>query len=363
MISVLIADDSGFMRLALRKMLGRDAAIRVVAEAANGDEVVRLTMAHRPDVITMDIEMPGQSGLEATRTIMSRFSIPVIIISSLTKRGSEMAFKALEYGAVDYISKASSFVDLDIVAIEKELLRKVRYWGERKHSFAGIQHPVIRPNAEHGKPAVAANPLKLLEKPDLIVIGASTGGPKALPELFKSVAPLSCPVVVALHMPPVYTESFAHHLGESTGHRAREGVDGGVIKDGDVVVLPGGVDTQLRVNADGRYVTRVVPNAGYNIHPSVDALFLSAAAVGRSVIAVVMTGMGEDGRVGALALAKRGFPVIAQSEQSCLIYGMPKAVVDAGAASASLPLPEIAKKLSAWAAKDRPKNTDQWSTP
>ena len=359
MISVLIVDDSGFMRLALRKMLSRDAGIRVVAEAATGEEAVRLVKSHRPDVITMDIEMPGKSGLEATRAIMAHYSIPIIVISSLTKRGSETAFKALDFGAVDCISKASSFVDLDIVAIEKELLHKVRYWGERRLALAGIRRSEIQAGGETRKHA-AVHTLKLLEKPDLVVVGASTGGPKALPELFSAVAPLTCPVVIALHMPPLYTESFAQHLGDATGHRTREGFDGDTLKDGDVVVLPGGVDTQIRSGGDGRYALRVVANAGYNIHPSVDALFLSAAAVGKSVIAVIMTGMGEDGRVGAVALNKRGFPVIAQSEQSCLIYGMPKAVVDADAASASLSLPEIAQKLSAWAGRDRPKNSVEW---
>lgn len=359
MISVLIVDDSGFMRLALRKMLSRDPAIRVVAEAATGEEAVRLAKSHRPDVITMDIEMPGQSGLEATRAIMARYSIPIIVISSLTKRGSETAFKALDFGAVDCISKASSFVDLDIVAIERELLHKVRYWGEHRIALAGVLRSSVQAEGDTRKP-VAVHPLRLLEKPDLVVVGASTGGPKALPELLAAVAPLACPVVIALHMPPLYTESFAQHLGDATGHRTREGFDGDTLRDGDVVVLPGGVDSQIRADGGGRYGLRVVPNAGYNIHPSVDALFLSAAAVGKSVVAVIMTGMGEDGRVGALALNKRGFPVIAQSEQSCLIYGMPKAVVDAGAASASLSLPEIARRLSAWAGRDKPKNSIGW---
>lgn len=337
------------MRLALRKMMERDAKINIVAEATSGEDAVHMASVHRPDVITMDIEMPGGCGLEATRKIMSDSPAPIIVISSLTRRGSETAVKALQYGAVDYIPKASSFVDLDIVAIEKELLRKVRYWGERGGSIR-LQKSAVGSGTGSGAAKFHPSSLRRTRQPDLILIGASTGGPKALPELFRAVKPLACPVVIALHMPPVYTESFARHLGEMTGHRAKEGADGYRLQAGDVIVAPGGRDLELIRGANGDVVTKVTRHAEYSLHPSVDVLFLSAARLQCSITAIVMTGMGDDGRVGAGALVERGVPVIAQSMESCLVYGMPRAVVDAGHAAATMDIPGMAKTLSSWVA-------------
>jgi two-component system chemotaxis response regulator CheB len=347
-ISVLVVDDSGFMRLALRKMLERDPVIRVVAEAATAADAIHMALLHNPDVITMDIEMPGGSGLDATVEIMERSPRPIIVISSLTKDGSETAVQALQKGAVDYISKASSYVDLDIVAIERDLLRKIRYWGEHSQRIARMQardSELVRAR----KPGTIPSSVQTSGRPELIVIGASTGGPKALPELFKGVKRLTCPVLIALHMPPIYTESFARHLAEATGHSAREGHDGYRLRDQDVVVAPGGLDTHVQVGLGGGFVMRVRKDPEYTLHPSVDALFLSAARTGRNVAGVVMTGMGEDGRKGATALHQAGHPVIAQSEDSCLVYGMPRAVAEAGVASAVLPLPEIARTMTSWA--------------
>ncbi|MFZ5757548.1 MAG: chemotaxis-specific protein-glutamate methyltransferase CheB [Pseudomonadota bacterium] len=340
-VSVLVVDDSGFMRLALKKMLQNDSAIRVVAEANNGADALRLARLHKPDVITMDVEMPGGGGLDATRLIMEQCPTSIIMVSSLTRAAADTTLQALACGAVDYIPKASSFVDLDIVAIEKELHRKIHYWATRRSP--------LRVSVATPRPAAATAAIRPDGTPDLVVIGASTGGPKVLPQLFAQLPRLRCPVVIALHMPPLYTQSFAEHLASSSGQPASEGRDGMTLEAGMVVVAPGGTDSHIVADARG-YRLSVRRDDRYGIHPSVDALFASAAAHARNPVAVVLTGMGEDGLQGGRALHKRRLPLLAQNEESSLVYGMPRAVAEAGVATDVLDIGGIARRLAAWAA-------------
>jgi two-component system chemotaxis response regulator CheB len=339
-VSVLVVDDSGFMRMALRKMLERDSSIRVVGEASTGEEALRLARLSRPDVVTMDVEMPGGGGIEATRLIMEQCPTSIIMVSSLTRMAADTTLKALACGAVDYIPKASSFVDLDIVAIEKELCRKIHYWAERRPQQKA-------PLQKKAGTRLALTGLSPRSTPDLLVIGASTGGPKILPLLFRELPKLRCPVVIALHMPPVYTQSFAEHLAADSGHDVIEGHDGLALKPGQVVVAPGGTDTQV-LRGDRGCFLRVQHDAQYGIHPSVDALFMSAAKAAHSPVAVVLTGMGDDGLRGARALQARELPVLAQNEESCLVYGMPRAVAEAGLASEMLDVAGLSARLSQW---------------
>lgn len=339
-VTVLVVDDSGFMRMALRKMLERDPAIRVVGEATTGEEALRLARVQRPDVVTMDVEMPGGGGLEATRLIMEQCPTSIIMVSSLTKMAADTTLKALACGAVDYIPKASSFVDLDIVAIERELCRKIHYWAQRR--------PLLKPALvkKAGRP-LALSGVQPRGVPDLVLIGASTGGPKLLPQMFRELPRLPCPVVIALHMPPVYTQSFAEHLAADSGHDVIEGYDGLVLKGGQVIVAPGGTDSHLQ--PVGRsYTLRVKREEQYGIHPSVDALFLSAAQHARNPVAVVLTGMGDDGLRGGRELAKRQLPLLAQNEETSLVYGMPRAVAEAGVASEVLPTHILVQRLTQW---------------
>ena len=355
MIRVLVVDDSGFMRLALKKMLAHDPMISVVGEATNGRDALRLAQMHRPDVITMDVEMPDGDGLTATRQIMETCPTAIIMVSSLTKGAADTTLKALELGAVDYIPKASSFVSLDIVAIEKDLISKVRYWSQRKplSSFRKLARTGLPTDLKMTSPTSDLSRLRPLSDPDLVVIGASTGGPKILPELLAAVNVLSCPVVIALHMPPVYTKSFAEHVAAATGHATTEGYDGMALKPGMVVVSPGGTDSEVHASIDDRYVLRVRLQTQYGIHPSVDALFMSAARNCRSAVGVILTGMGDDGTAGALQMSLRKFPVLCQDEASSLVYGMPRAAAEAGAASAVLSIADIAQKLNVWAGTPR----------
>lgn len=350
-ISLMIVDDSGFMRLALRKMLERDSGIRIVADAASGEEAVRLNRTLQPDVITMDVEMPGLGGLEATRRILADRRCAVIVVSSQTHTGADVTMQAMDCGAVDFIPKVSSFVDLDIVNVERELLRKVHFWAGRPASVQSKTNNTSAAPSPRVQPMPRAA-LKPADTPDLIAIGASTGGPRLIPQLFQQLPHLSCPVIIALHMPPVYTHSFAEHLKAVTGHNAMEATDGMRLEPGMVVVAPGGTDTFLASRSGHVPHLRLADNPEALIHPSVNALFQSVAENARSPVAVVLTGMGEDGKVGAEALARRQAPVLAQCAEDCLVYGMSRAVIESGAASESLNLDGIITRLARWAGGD-----------
>ena len=340
----MIVDDSGFMRLAIKKMLEKHSAIKVVAEASSAEEAIRLAKQHRPHVITMDIEMPGGSGIDATKTIMKECPTVIIMVSSVTSFGAEATIKALHYGAVDYIPKASSFVSLDITKIEQELLRKIFYWAEHWKT--------VQPkHATQSTPFISApTPPRLNIKPRLIVIGASTGGPKIIPELFKKINKVKAPIVIAIHMPPIYTESFSKHLAAGTGHNVVEGKDRMLLEEGMVVILPGGKDSMIVSASDHKFRLKVTnPQSEYSIHPSVNCLFKSAIEQTKKVAAVVLTGMGDDGLEGAIEFKKYGLPVIAQDEESSLVYGMPRAIVESGLATASLSVSGISNKINSWA--------------
>jgi two-component system, chemotaxis family, protein-glutamate methylesterase/glutaminase len=339
----MIVDDSGFMRMAIRKMLEKHANISIVAEATSADEAVRLARQHRPHIITMDIEMPGGSGIDATKIIMKESPTAIIMVSSITTFGADATIHALNYGAVDFIPKASSFVSLDIAKIEKDLLRKILYWAEHWKTF---HKNGIPEDAVSLPPRAYAN--KDL-KPRLIVIGASTGGPKIIPEIFKLVRKIDTPIVIALHMPPMYTESFARNLSATTGHKVVEGKDQMLLEQGVVVVCAGGKDTMFQTVGEGKLKLKVIePLKQYNIHPSVNCLFKSAIEHSKKVAAIVLTGMGEDGLEGALEFNKFGLPVVAQDQESCLVYGMPRAIAENGLATSVLGINGIANKINQW---------------
>ena len=342
---MLLVDDSGFMRMAIRKMIEHDPSIHIVAEATSGEEAVRLASQFRPNVITMDIEMPGQCGLKATQEIMENCPTAIIMLSSLTTASSKCTMEGLSYGAVDYISKVSSFVDLDIVSIEVELLKKIHYWA--------IQWPAARLKTvskayNFNKSAAINNVLLLKTVPDLLVIGASTGGPKIIPELFKQVKQVEYPIIIALHMPPLYTESFATHLAEISGHNAIEGYDGMELSKDEVVIAPGGLDSFVKKSKKGKYELSVKKAETYTIHPSVDELFISVAGVAKNAAGIILSGMGVDGVKGAEKFREKNFPVITQNEESCLVYGMPKAVAEAGFATEMLGVSEMSDRISNW---------------
>lgn len=351
MIRLLISDDSAFMRIAIRKMVESEPDIEVVGEAKTGQMCVEMARDLRPDVITMDVEMPVMDGLEATRQIMAATPCPIIMLSSLTERNSVTTIRALELGAVDFIAKKSSFVQLDIVQIGADLIEKLRYWAKKKTHVAALRSlnaPVPGPKSL-GTPAGERQLRTVPNGPGagLVVLAISTGGPATLPMVLKSMGRLPCPMVIAQHMPPMFTSGFASHLRSESGLDVMESTDQMELKAGMVVIVKGGTDVVVREPFPGKLMLyqKTDPNAG--IHPNADVLFRSAAAASCPVIAVVMTGMGSDGMLGVKdLLARKNAHVLAQSPESCIVDGMPTSTINAGLASAVLAPTEIGTRLS-----------------
>lgn len=355
MIRLLISDDSAFMRIAIRKMVEGCADIEVVGEAKTGQMCVEMCESLKPDVITMDVEMPVMDGLEATRQIMARCPTPIVMLSSLTERNSVTTIKALELGAVDFIAKKSSFVQLDIVKIGEDLVEKLRYWGKKRSRVAMGARLSVAPTG--ATPVDTSTPVSLRKvevkgSPSLIVLGISTGGPATLPQTLKSMAPLTCPMVVAQHMPPMFTSGFARHLKAETGHEVVESTDGLELRPGMVVIAKGGTDVFVREPFPGRITLYERTHPDAPIHPNADVLFRSAASVSGTVVAVVMTGMGSDGMLGSQELVSRkGSMVLAQSPESCIVDGMPSSVIGAGLAAAVLSPADLGTRLGRLAGK------------
>ncbi len=375
MTRVLIADDSAFMRIALKKMLSESADIQIVGEAANGQLAVQMAKELRPDVITMDVEMPVMNGLDAVREIMASHPTPVIMVSSLTEKDSETTMRALSLGAVDFIAKQSSFVQLDIVKIGQELIEKLRFWGSRKSfrlptagsagasasSATGTTFTTgaagtstsLRSGDSMLPAAGKSAGLPVLRRaeqrsaPGLIVIGISTGGPATLPRMLKTMGRLKCPVVIAQHMPPMFTQGLATHLRKDTGLNVVESTDNLKLEPGMVVIAKGGTDLIVRELTPGHLTVFERLDAGAGIHPNADVLFTSAAKISCEVLGVVMTGMGSDGTRGSKELVDRkGAMIIAQESSSCVVDGMPHSVVEAELASAILPPEDIGRRLA-----------------
>ena len=350
MIRLLISDDSAFMRIAIRKMVEGQPDIEVVGEAKTGQMCVQMAEQLKPDVITMDVEMPVMDGLEATRQIMARSPCPIIMLSSLTERNSVTTIKALELGAVDFIAKKSSFVQLDIVKIGGELVEKLRYWAQKRTRLSMLHkpgaRPALAPRADTQQP-VHLRRIDQQAPPGLVVLGISTGGPATLPQTLKTMGRLPCPVVVAQHMPPMFTNGFALHLRSETGLDVVESTDGMELKPGMVVIAKGGADVVIREPFPGKLMLYEKTDVQAPIHPNADVLFRSAAGVSCAVVAVIMTGMGSDGAKGAKDLvARKAAPVLVQEPTSCIVDGMPTSAIDAGLASAVLSPQDLGSRLA-----------------
>lgn len=350
MVRVLIVDDSAFMRNALTAMLASDPEISIIGTARDGQEAVEKVALLKPDIVTMDVEMPRMDGITAVKHIMAVTPTPVIMVSSLTVDGAKATLDALDSGAVDFIPKNLSELSVNIVKIKELLIDKVKQIGRQ-----GVKRRAMRPAVQPGAPAKHVEPPKPLvvrhtgqRRVTIVAIGTSTGGPRALQEVIpKLPKDFPVPVVIAQHMPPNFTKPFAERMNFLSQMTVKEAEDGEQIQNGVVYIAPGrghmrlvrrrGIETVISISED---------RETFIYRPSVDALMASVAEFfpGRA-LGVILTGMGNDGVKGMAEMKKGGSRLFAQNEETCVVYGMPKAVVDAGLADKVLAIEEIAGEI------------------
>ncbi len=349
-IRVLIVDDSAFMRNALGKMLASDPDIEVAGIARDGVEALEKIALLKPDLVTMDIEMPRMDGIEALRRIMATSPLPVIMVSSLTTEGARATLEALEIGAVDFLSKNLADLSLNILQVREALLEKVKQIGRRRMRQTGrLPARGLQPTAGAAIPAGGPKTEYRKERRIAIVaIGTSTGGPKALQDVIpKLPKDFPVPTVIVQHMPPAFTAAFADRLNDLSKVRVKEAEEGEVLKPGVVLVAPGRGHLSVRRGRVGECYVTIDENRPELIYrPSADVMMLSVADIfpGRA-LGVVLTGMGNDGEKGMRAIKASGGRTLAQSEETCVVYGMPKAAVEAGVVDREVPLAEVVGEI------------------
>lgn len=338
-IRVLVVDDSAFARKVLRQVLSAAAGIEVVDTARDGLDALEKIEALRPDVITLDLVMPGLDGLGVLRSLAGHASPPRAVVVSSAGEESALAITALQSGAVELVHKPTALASERLYELGGELVAKVRTAAAATvRTSEGA--PAPEPEAPQPPPA---------EVKRLVVVGTSTGGPQALTRLLRALpADFPAPLALALHIPAGYTEALAQRLNASSALEVVEAEDGMELRPGRAVLARAGLHLKVERQGDGRYVARLdrLPLEKPH-HPSVDVLFQSAAAaLGPDVLGVVLTGMGDDGVAGARAIRAAGGRVLTESESSCVVYGMPRSVVEAGLSSASAPLERMVALIS-----------------
>ena len=351
MVRALVVDDSAFVRKVVSQMLARSPFIEVVGIARDGADALQQVERLQPDVITLDLVMPGMGGVEFLREQMKRRPIPVVVCS-ITHESGAVALEALEAGAVDFVQKPTALATDRIFEIADELIAKVK-------AAAAV---TFAPRAESREPradgrAVHAERGELTgetrepiprPRPEVIVIGISTGGPQALRELIPQLpADFPVPVAVVLHMPIGYTRLYAQRLNEASSLQVVEAAEGDQIRAGTVYVAPAGRHLYLQRDRAGHLCAHLDVKPIDKPHrPAVDVLFTSAAdTCGDRVLGVVMTGMGTDGLLGSAHIMGKGGRVLTESETTCVVYGMPRAVDEASLSDARVPLPEMAGRM------------------
>jgi two-component system chemotaxis response regulator CheB len=336
MLRALVIDDSAYNRVTISRMLESSPQIKVVATAVNGEDGIKQVMKHRPDVITLDLEMPVMDGFAFLRWLMANLPTAVIAVSS--RSSDRSVFKALDLGAVDFIGKPGGRVSPRLEEIERDLVAKVLQVAdirmENLRRRIAEEEEIETHQPEPAEPCVGGV--------ELVAIGCSTGGPPALQHLLQNLPLLPLPIVVAQHMPQAFTRLFAERVNKLTSYTVKEGDDGEMLENGTVYVAPGGMQMEVRRAGDGLQarVFAARPNDLYA--PSVDRLLTSASeACGERLVAIIMTGMGDDGAQAIRRVRERGGRTIAESVQTAIIFGMPNEAIKTGCIDQVLPLGQI----------------------
>ena len=346
-IRVLVVDDSAFVRKVVREMLSRHADLEVVGTARDGEEALQYVEELRPDVVTCDLMMPRVDGVEFVRRQMRRRPLPILVLTS-SPEDAPRVLETLQAGAVDLVRKPTALATDELLSIREQLAQKVRdaaravvgnLRGEAPPEAA--VRPLLAPAFSPAVPSIAG-------KVDVVVIGISTGGPQALRRLLPMFpADFPVPIALVLHMPVGYTALYAQKLDEICALEVVEAHEGAELRAGRVIVAQAGRHLVLRRTITGKVMAHLSMQPIDKIHrPSVDVLFRSAADVyGERVLAVVMTGMGDDGKQGASWIKACGGAVLSEAESSCVIYGMPRSVAEAGLSDAAVPLEGMAQAI------------------
>jgi len=343
-VRVLIVDDSSFYRKRIIAALSQSPSIEVIGEGTNGEEALRLTKALSPDLVTMDIAMPVMDGIEAVGRIMAEQPTPILMFSALTREGARATLAALEAGAVDFVPKIGSGDQQSSAEALRQRVLEVAASATGKRS---AQPVAANTTVETAPPVPRQKQARARQGLQLVVIGASTGGPVAVQKILVGLGSrFPLPILVGIHMPSAFTATYAERLDGATPLRVTEAQDGSVLRPGEVLIAPGGQETRV-ISRRGQLTVSVGPGREGDLYrPSIDTLLASTAeSVANDGLGIVLTGMGADGAQGAAALHRAGGRIWAQDQASSVVYGMPRAVAEAGLADSVLAIEQIAPSL------------------
>ena len=347
---VLIVDDSAYNRTTLSKLISGDAAFEVVGTASDGEEALHKCLSLRPDLMTLDLEMPRMDGFTFLRIIMQKLPLPIVVVSS--QASAENVFRALELGALDFIPKPTAGISERLHEIGAELLLKLHAAGRSRPKVMALEDP-------RSKEPVAVKPVAPREVHGLVVIGASTGGPSALQRILTELPMLPISIVIAQHMPKGFTRAFADRLNRYSAYEVREAQGGESLQAGTAWIAPGAMNLAVFRNSSGTFL-QVEKATGERYIPSVDRLFASAAAGEHDgLLGIVLTGMGDDGAEGARQLKSAGGFLYVESEETAIVNGMPAEAAKAAGAHRILPLGEMARSIEGWAKKLASKDSSE----
>ncbi len=341
MIKVLVVDDSAFMRKILADTLEEEDDITVVGRASDGKDALQKIARIHPDIVTLDVCMPEMDGIECLKKIMADHPLPVIMVSAVTVEGADETIQSLELGAVDFIPKT------DMEKLKDEVKTKIRMAARSRVPKTG------KPATPKIEPSFRERFQVSTETDTVIAIASSTGGPPALSKVIPTLpADLPAAVLITQHMPPKFTEALANRLAKLGTIPVKEGVEGEEVKEGQAYIAPGDYHMEIRREGRKKFIALNHGPQVQSVRPSADVMMRSIAEVyGKNVIGVVLTGMGADGADGIAAIKEAGGRCIAQNEDTCVVYGMPKAVVDRGLADTVKPIEDIASTITHMLAK------------
>jgi two-component system chemotaxis response regulator CheB len=349
-VRALVVDDSAYNRMAIAQMLASDEGIEVVGSAIDGVDAISKTLRLRPDVITLDLEMPNMDGFTFLRWLMKERPTPVLVLSSLSD--SRSVFRALELGAVDFLAKPEVRISKSIVSIRDELVAKIH--AILNLEMAKVKSTVELLSREHAAPvARKEEEIQPTYGPvEVVAIASSTGGPPAIQAILSALpADLSAGIVIAQHMPPGFTKSFAERLNKLSSIVVSEAAAGDRVQPGTALIAPGGYHLLVRKDHRGLVTELVLRNPSDKYVPSADRMMVSVAeACGSAVLGVVLTGMGKDGAEGVIAIKNKRGRCLAESEESAVIFGMPQEAIRTGAVDKVLPLNKMATEITTWCA-------------